>query len=396
MPPPPANASLAPPTGSMNADDATSERAHAAALAVLRDELERLSNENERLSIASERLSIENERLSTMLEHAPDGYIEADLQGRILLANREVERMLGYERGELLGRSVEELVPLPQRARHVRHRKRFARGPLPRVMGAGRNLLALRRDGTTVPVEIRLAATEGHAGPRVVASIRDASERRRQEEELQRALEARDALLREVYHRVKNNLQVVSSLLRWQARSAGGSPCASLLEDAQARIHAMAAVHESLMATEGARQVGFASYVRDLIRGMQLSQRMPHGEIEVHAEIDEALSVPLDRAVPCGLILHELVSNAFEHAFPPGFEPGPEGRRIDVHLHQSRHSLSLVVKDSGVGIPGGETERPGALGLEIVRILARQLGGKVLVERGPGTRIEVRCRRARS
>lgn len=396
MPPPPASASLAPPTGSMSADDATSERAHAANLAVLRGELERLSIDNERLSIEGQRLSLENERLSTILEHAPDGHIEADLEGRILLANREVERMLGYARGELLGRYVEELVPLPQRARHVRHRKRFVRGPLPREMGAGRNLVALRRDGGTVPVEIRLAATEGAAGPRVVASIRDVSERRRQEDELQRALEARDALLREVYHRVKNNLQVVSSLLRWQARSAGSGPCASLLEDAQARIHAMAAVHEALMTSDGARQVGFASYVRDLVRGMQLSQRMPHGEVDVHVEIDEALFVPLDRAVPCGLILHELVSNAFEHAFPPGFEAGPEGRRIDVLLRQTRHSISLVVRDTGIGIPEEDGPRPAALGLEIVRVLARQLGGKVLVERGAGTRIEVRCRRTRS
>lgn len=337
-----------------------------------------------------ERLSLENERLRAMFESAPDGYIETDAGGVIVSANREAERMLGYARGELVGRTVEELVPPGVRELHVSLRERFSLGP-PREMGRGRNLVAQRRDGTTLPVEIRLAATVTPSGTRVVASLRDVSERRRQEEQLQDALQARDVLLREVYHRVKNNLQVVSSLLRWHARDAADQEVSARLEDAHARIRAMAAVHESLMSTANASCVGFASYVRELVDGLHLSQRMPHGEIAVSLEIDESLAVPLDRAVPCGLIVHELVSNAFEHAFPPQWSPPPEGRRIAIALTQSGERLALVVADNGVGRSPEASRRRGSLGLELVRILARQVGGELLLYDGNGTRAEVRC-----
>jgi two-component sensor histidine kinase len=258
-------------------------------------------------------------------------------------------------------------------------------------MGAGRHLVAQRRDGSTIAVEIRLSAMDTVDGPRVVVSIRDVGERRRQKEQLQRALKARDTLLREVYHRVKNNLQVVSSLLRWHARSAGDRPCAEVLEDAQARIHAMAIVHETLANAERADEVDFASYVRELVRGMQLAQQGQAGEIDVRIDIDDRIGVPLDRAVPCGLIVHELVSNAFEHAFPEGFDSGDAGRQVRILLERSRHHLTLVVADNGVGMP--RERRRGSLGLELVRVLARQVGSDLIFTDGPGTRVEVRCRR---
>lgn len=329
-----------------------------------------------------EALERENERMRRLLDASPDGYLRVDASGVVRWANREAERLFGYEPGGLIGRMVEELVPEELRSRHVHHRAAFTASPQARDMAVGRELVGLRRDGSLVPIEIRLARTTDD----VVVTIRDASERRRQAARLAEALRDKDVLLREVNHRIKNNLQLVSSLLRLQALEAPKRVARSL-EEACRRIRAMAMVHEWLSRDGGGTTVDFGAFVRQLVDQLQRSLAPPG--VRVHVRAPQGAPLSVDRAVRCGLMLHELVSNAFEHAFPSERAVGSPPEVI-VEVAFAPDAVELRVRDNGVGLVQTQAGG-GSLGLEIVELLASQAGGRLTVCTDGGTEVRVRC-----
>jgi PAS domain S-box-containing protein len=209
---------------------------------------------------------------------------------------------------------------------------------------------------------------------------------RRRTAELDAALKEKMVLLREIHHRVKNNLQVISSLLNLQARHFTGQGSPSLcavqraLVDCQGRVRTIALVHEKLYQAADLSQVDFGSYLRALVDMFRSTAGSPTG-VRVACDIED-LRLAVDQAIPCGLLVHELVTNALKHAFPPG-------RRGAVHVELRREpprSLRLVVRDDGVGLPASlDLERPPSLGLELVTTLARQLRAELRVERTHGT-----------
>jgi two-component sensor histidine kinase/sensor domain CHASE-containing protein len=207
----------------------------------------------------------------------------------------------------------------------------------------------------------------------VLVLVRDVTAERRAEE-----AQRKEILLKEIHHRVKNNLQVISSLLDLQARAAHDEETRRLLSESQGRVRSMALIHERLYGT-GSEAVDFADYVRDLATHVRHSQSGDSGRIAVAVEVDE---VPLDMdvSVPCGLAINELLTNALQHAFP-GDAPG----RVTVSLHRRPGgSLELRVADDGIGLPPGiDPDSPASLGLRIVKILAAQIHGVLEVERGP-------------
>src|SRR5258706_329991 len=157
-------------------------------------------------------------RFRGLLESAPDGIVVVDAQGTIVIVNSQTERMFGYGRDELVGQKIEILVPERFRPRHVGDRSSYGDDPHTRPMGAGRALTGLSRDGNEFPVEISLSPLHTEQGTLVMSIIRDITDRRHAEEQIQASLREKEALLREIHHRVKNNLQITSSLLRLQAR----------------------------------------------------------------------------------------------------------------------------------------------------------------------------------
>jgi PAS domain S-box-containing protein len=214
------------------------------------------------------------------------------------------------------------------------------------------------------------------------ARVRDRTAR------LRAALAERDVLLHEVHHRVKNNLQVITSLLRLQARSASGGQVAAALAESQARVYSIALVHERLYRSEDLARVDLAAYARNLADN--LSSLFAHGPDTVAIDVDVAgVQLPVDQAVPCGLILTELLTNALKYAFP-------EGRHgsIVIRARTEGAYLVLTVSDDGVGLPHDlDTRRASSLGLSLVGTLVGQLEGVLLIQgrvADTGTAFEVR------
>ena len=206
------------------------------------------------------------------------------------------------------------------------------------------------------------------------------------ERELIDALEHKDVLLREVHHRVKNNLQVVSSLINMQLRALGEGSSRDALVGCQTRVQAMALIHEKLYESADCAGVPFGEYVRSLCASVfHATGVSPEGVSLVLAVQDVELA--MDSAVPCGLILNELITNALKHAFPDG-----RAGIVRVELRQMESgALRLGVSDDGIGLPQGfDVRRPTSLGLRLLSLLARQLGATLEVESGGGTCVRLR------
>ncbi len=201
---------------------------------------------------------------------------------------------------------------------------------------------------------------------------------------LARSLVEKEVLLKEVHHRVKNNLQVIASLLRLQATAFEDEYLARALRESQNRIESMALVHEQLYENEGLREIDMAKHAVLLAANMFHSYGVDPARISWHVTLDP-LPLGVDQAIPTGLILNELISNALKHGFPPG-------RSGSIWVEGGLHDgcITLTVRDDGAGIP--ESVQPAntkSLGLQIVTILTRQLKGTLEWERGRGTTFRI-------
>jgi len=203
--------------------------------------------------------------------------------------------------------------------------------------------------------------------------------------ELSSTLSEREALRHEVHHRVKNNLQVISSLIHLQAGRLPDGAGRSALDACQNRLQALALVHDRIYQAQDYAHVRFSEYAGHLIAGVFHAVAAPGSGIALSTEIDE-VSLPVDRAIPCGLILNELVTNAIEHAFPGG-----KGGTIRVALHALRDGrLVLSVSDDGVGMTARFDEvMSRSVGVTLVSALVEQLDGELELIRDVGTTVRI-------
>jgi len=199
------------------------------------------------------------------------------------------------------------------------------------------------------------------------------------------SLKEKESLLREVHHRVKNNLQVISSLLRLESGRIEHPATTAVLKEMQGRIRAMSLLHEAIYRSDNFARVDMALYLKQL--ASQLLRSHTTGNMNVRLELDlSPLSLDIDQAVPCGLLLNELVSNALKHGFPAG---RPGSVRVELKPRENG-AFSLRVTDDGVGLPADfESKRGRSLGLQMVADLARQMKGRLAVDPGPAAVFEV-------
>jgi two-component system, sensor histidine kinase PdtaS len=206
--------------------------------------------------------------------------------------------------------------------------------------------------------------------------------------ELGQRLREREVLLQEVHHRVKNNLQLVSSLLRMQAREVGDTRIVAVLEECQSRVHSIAAIHDGLYLSADFARVALGGYAHSLVLRIIQATGVSPAQVTVDVDVDDA-EIGVDRAIPCGLLVNELVTNAFKHAFP-------DGRTGTVHVgvHAvAPGEIELVVSDDGIGMPADiAPDEAQSLGLRLVSILVEQLEASITLDRSPGTRFAIRFR----
>jgi len=219
----------------------------------------------------------------------------------------------------------------------------------------------------------------------IILTVQDITERITADKQIQHSLKEKEILLREVHHRVKNNLQTISSLLDLQAESIKDSAALEAFRSSQSRIRSMALIHERLYKSENLSRIKAQEYIKNLIDYLEATYDSQAGNIKLKTNVQNIL-LNLDTAIPCGLIINELVSNSMKYAFP-----GEQAGTIEVSLLvSSTDSISLSVKDDGIGIPADITvENSPSLGLQLVYLLAKQINGTLITERKNGTKVEL-------
>ncbi|MCE9538423.1 MAG: hypothetical protein K8R85_04285 [Bacteroidetes bacterium] len=206
------------------------------------------------------------------------------------------------------------------------------------------------------------------------------------------SLREKEVLLMEIHHRVKNNLQVISSLLNLQAEKITQPDLLETFMESKNRIRAMALVHEKLYQSQDLSRIDFTEYMNSFITYMDNSNNLNPENVKIHVNaITQSYFFKIDMAIPCGLILNELISNSFKYAFP-------ENRKGNIHLFfgiekkiEKKNHYILEVADDGIGIPlYVDLKNPNSLGLQLLEMLTEQIGGTLDLDRTKGTKFTIR------
>jgi len=317
--------------------------------------------------------------LATTITSTRDCISITDLNDNILFVNDAFLKTYGYTEEELIGRPI-TLV----RSHHVSPELAAQVGPGTLAGGWYGEVLNRRSDGTEFPVELWASPVRNDEGEPValVGVARDITERKRAEEHIKTSLREKEVLLKEIHHRVKNNLQVISSLLSLQAEYLKDEAMVKIFRESQNRVKSMALIHEKIYQSRNLAEVDFGEYLRELATQLFRSYGIGTHGIFMNINADKVV-LGVDRAIPCGIIVNELVSNALKYAFPE-----KAGGRVDITLHTNgKGEIILTVRDNGVGLPPDiDFETSDSLGLMLVRMLSEQLQGEVKLRPGePGT-----------
>jgi PAS domain S-box-containing protein len=322
-----------------------------------------------------EQLRMSTEKYRQVVNKANDAIYLFELSengrpARILEVNEVACRRLGYSRQEYLEMdpvqmdepgNEEEIAASMERLRQQRSETLEMRH--------------VAKDGTVIPVEVSSHLFEAANRTYHLAIVRDIRERKRAEEQIRTSLEEKTVLLREIHHRVKNNMQLISSLLSLQSQEVRDPVLQDIFGEAQNRIGALALVHEKLYQANDLARVDFYHYVSDLIRPMSEALHTAGTAYRTSVEADP-VPLPVPTLIPLALITSELVSNAFKHGLAP-FNSG----HVTVSLRRAGTLLRLAVADDGIGLPSGFDGAAGrSLGLRLVHTLVEQIQGTLRME----------------
>jgi PAS domain S-box-containing protein len=299
-------------------------------------------------------------------------------EGRIDYANRRWREYTALETPSSLA-TVEKLIHPEDRASYQQDwQQALAQGK----MFESERRIQQASDGKWHTFLVRTVPMLDGAGNviRCFGSLTNIEELKRSKQHLEASLAEKEVLLKEVHHRVKNNLQVIASLLRLQSEALPDGRMADVVRESQRRVESMALIHEQLYESGDLRSIDLAAYTDVLAQNLFRAYGDP-ARIRLRVVIQHA-ELAIDEAIPCGLILNELISDAFKHAFPAD----KAGEVAITGQLDAGDQVRIEVRDTGVGIPESvDFRKPKSLGLEIVNILTRQLNGKLELERGSGT-----------
>ncbi|MCW6050954.1 PAS domain S-box protein [Lyngbya sp. CCAP 1446/10] len=284
---------------------------------------------------------------------------------------------------QIWGRSNEELYAEPLKMMEWVHPedKHLLEDSMGRVLqGESTNIeyRIFRPDGTMRWVCDRAFPIYDESGNiyRIAGICEDISDRKLTSARIQAALREKEVLLKEIHHRVKNNMQVISSLLQLQAQYIEDEPTLALFEESQTRIHSMALIHEQLYQSENLDRIDLPPYVENLVANLYQSFSSGNTSIQFNINVDP-ISLNIETAIPCGLIINELVSNSLKYAFTKSL-----AGEININFHEiTSQQFHLSIQDNGRGFPAGfDVENTETLGLRLVRMLTCQLDGTLVID----------------
>lgn len=330
-------------------------------------------------------LKSREEHLSLITDNMLDLMFQVNSKGIFEYVSPSIKELLGYEAEDIIGKRDYEFIGMvhpddfeilidtiqlvtktlkPNRAQH-----RFKHA-----------------DGHYIWVETvgnPLSDDKGEFSGAVYIT-RDITELKNVENQLKSSLEEKEVLLREIHHRVKNNMQIISSLLNLQSRHLNDEKTVNVLKESQNRVRSMAMVHEELYRSHDLSKIDFADYIQRLLSGLFNSYGVDYDFIKSEINVEDVL-LTIDIAVPCGLIINELISNSLKHAFVHG-----QKGKISLKFHPDGEKYILTVADDGIGIPENiDLENTKTLGLQLVNTLVKQLFGSIDIYRDTGTLFKI-------
>jgi PAS domain S-box-containing protein len=330
------------------------------------------------------------ERYKELVEKAGIAILIDDEEGNIKYANKKAAELYGYSLREMKGQSIQTLV-------HPDDIQIVTKSHKARVQGkqapSSYVFRGVRKDGSVRYLE--LDAAQKKKGESIMGTrlyIKDVTERKKAEEHIKASLKEKGVLLQEVHHRVKNNMQIISSLFNLQSRHIKDKQALEIFKSSQNRVRSMALIHERLYQSKDLTRVDFAEYSQSLTTHLFSSYGINPDVIKLYINIKDVF-LDINTAIPCSLIINELVSNSLKHAFPTD-----KKGEIKIAINTiNKNKIELIVSDNGVGLPKKvDFRKTDSLGLHLVNLLAEdQLHGDIKLDREKGTSFRIRFKMKR-
>ncbi|AUB61445.1 hypothetical protein BK009_04945 [Methanobacterium subterraneum] len=300
-----------------------------------------------------------------------------------------VYKLRGYTVEEVLNQSLEEILT-PESYQYLVERlpvkvQAFLSGDESVKMQIFR-VDQVCKDGGTVPTEVvanMITDDEGNISG-LLAVSRDITERVKMEEEIQQSLEEKEMLLKEIHHRVKNNLMIIASLLNLQSRYIKDKEALGIFKESQNRANSMALIHEKLYRSTDLKRINFGEYIRTLANDLFRTYTDSSGRINLNIDVEDVM-MDINTSIPLGLMLNELISNALKHGFPEGMEGD-----INIYFNSRDDQYQLKVGDTGISFPEDVDYRnTDSLGLQLVNNLTKQIDGQIELDTSQGTEFTI-------
>ncbi|MBN1798625.1 MAG: PAS domain S-box protein [Spirochaetales bacterium] len=309
-----------------------------------------------------------------VVDQSPISIIITDRNGIIEYINPEFIRVRGYSPQEVIGKKVSILKSNYHPAEFYNH----IQEALVRDGEWSGEIYNKKKSGKLYWESVTISSVRDPNGEitNFIAIQEDITEKKQTQEQLKR-LREKETLLREIHHRVKNNLQIISSLMNLQLHSIPDESTIKIFKQCESRIKAMALIHEKLYQSEDIEKIDFKEYLKSFIFHVIHSHRLDHTKVKIKLQVQHVF-LNIDIAIPCGLIFNELITNAIKHAFSQKREG-----LIQISLHSEEENYILVVSDNGKGLPDDfRIKKENSLGLQLVEMLVKQLKGKMELSTG--------------
>ena len=329
-----------------------------------------------RIETSQDQLKKSELEFRSLVELANNSIVLTDSTGKIMLWNRSAQRMFGYSENEILGKPISILFPDEYHESYQKVMDNPYNSANSQNMGVIYESYGFKKDKSRFMLEISHISWKIKNEKFYCAIIRDITDSKQAENEIKESLREKEALLMEIHHRVKNNMQIISSLLSLQSRYIKDKDAFEVFKESQNRVKSMAMIHERLYNSKGLAKIDFAGYIKNLVDDLFGSYGVNQDDVKIDISADK-IFLNADTAIPVGLIINELVTNSLKYAFPAENSDHEESR-IYIKFHRNSKNILLVVGDTGIGLPEDiDLQYSETLGLRLVRSLVDQINGTI-------------------
>ncbi len=341
--------------------------------------LQRLENRIHEIRRTEFSLRKANTRMQILIDNSPNAVVLQDREGTIELWSKAAESIYGWKSAEVLGKSL-PIIPPENMEDYFRFLQEIVELKKKVI---NRELECIRKDGQRIWISLSVTPLEDDSGAvyGVMNIVSDITDQKKAREQIETSLREKEVLLKEIHHRVKNNMQIISSMLSLQEDSIDDQGMKGVYQAGQQRIQSMGLIHEQLYMSDDLSRIDFSRYVESLSQYLFQSFDQDTAGIQFISDI-APVALSIETAVPCGLIINELLTNSMKHAFH-----GQSEKKIWIEMKkEAGNSVALTIGDNGIGMPSAEVSgKRSSLGLILVRELVLQLHGSLEYRESQGT-----------